>query len=586
MKGLGLAAGIGIIAAAAAGATEYEWIRKMVDEDGDGVGMFSSLALDPNGRPHIAYYDATTVPLHWYLKYAYHDGNKWRVTVADPEKYAGSDCDLAVDAVGHPHISYCQGFKDPDRRDLKYAYHDGAKWHITRVDESGSAGAHTSIALDAQGRPHIAYKDTPYSVPSKLKYAYFDGTRWHTMAVDEGQGVGYDTSIAVDSKGHIHISYREGSPGALDLKYAYYNGSTWQITRVDAEGNTGRYTSIAVDKADRPHISYIDDSNDALRYAYYDGSSWHRETVDDNGEIGHDTSIALDASGRPHISYHESITGGYYARGNLKYAYHDGARWRIFFVAKGGEKEYIGGNNSIALDRRGRPRIAYAYGYSPVQFVLEYSLKYAYATSLPAVELDYFTATSCRGEALVLRWSYRATAGERVRGFNLYRREADPSPTVPGNAVSTRSDDATERFWTKLNEAPITGRNPYSFVDGGVVPGVRYEYELEAVLEEGPETLGTTAGNLSARRAFALRSVKPNPSSSSAVIAFELMDRADVDLAVYDLSGRRVATLARGWFAPGAHECACDVSALPPGVYVYRLTVGDWTGARKMVVVR
>jgi hypothetical protein len=586
MKGLTLIAGLGVIAAAAAGATEYEWITKTVDDDGDGVGLFCSLALDPNGRPHIAYYDATDVPLHWYLKYAYYDGNKWRVMVADPEKYAGGDCDLAVDAGGHPHISYCQGFKDPDRRDLKYAYHDGSKWHITRVDESGSAGAHTSIALDAQGRPHIAYKDTPDSVPSKLKYAYFDGSRWRTMAVDEGHGVGYDTSIAVDSKGHIHISYREGSPGALDLKYAYYNGSTWQITRVDAEGNTGRNTSIAVDKADRPHISYIDDSNDALRYAYYGGSRWHRETVDDNGEIGHDTSIALDASDRPHISYHESITGGYYVRGNLKYAYHDGVRWRIFFVAKGGEKEYIGGYNSVALDRWGRPRIAYAYGYSPVQFVLEYSLKYAYATSLPAVELDYFAATARGDEALALRWSYRATAGEQVLGFNLYRCEAESSLTVPEDVASAQPGNGAERFWMKLNETPVTGRNPYLFLDGGVVPGVFYEYKLEAVLEEGPETLGTTAGNISPPRAFALSSAKPNPCSGEAVIAFELPAGTEVDLSVYDLSGRKVATLAAGWFAPGAHECACDVSPLAPGVYVYRLTASDWTGARKLVVVR
>jgi hypothetical protein len=584
MKGLGCYICVAVIVAvAAAGASEYKWITTTVDDEGD-VGMFCSLALDPGGHPHIAYYDVTFDPIHWYLKYAYYDGNKWRVTIADPEKYSGSDCDLAVDADGHPHISYCQGYyPDPDRRDLKYAYHDGSRWHITAVDQSGSAGSHTSIALDAQGRPHIAYKDTPDLKPGKLKYAYFDGSRWRKTAVDEGNGVGYNTSIAVDSKGLIHISYREGSLGGRDLKYAYYNGSSWQIVRVDTEGNTGRHTSIAVDSADRPHISYIDASNDVLRYAYHDGSRWRRETVDDDGEIGQDTSIALDASDRPHISYYEPIYGTKYLRGHLKYAYHDGARWRIKFVKKGGERESIGFNKSIALNSKGRPRIAYLYRYSAESFT-EYSLKYTYATSLPAVELDYFTANPRGGEALVLRWSYRATAGERVLGFDLYRREADAAPTVPEDEILGMPEGAAEGCWTKLNEAPITGRNPYSFVDAGVEPGVFYEYKLEAVLEEGPEMLGATAGVVAAARAFALHAARPNPSYGSAVIAFELTERADVELTVFDIAGRKVATLAAGWLPPGAHER--EVSALAPGVYVYHLAAGEWSAAKKMVVVK
>ena len=68
------------------------------------------------------------------------------------------------------------------------------------------------------------------------------------------------------------------------------------------------------------------------------------------------------------------------------------------------------------------------------------------------------------------------------------------------------------------------------------------------------------------------------------MIAFELRDRADVDLSVYDLSGRKVATVAAGWLPPGGHER--EVSALAPGVYVYRLKAGDWAGAKRMVVVK
>jgi hypothetical protein len=363
------------------------------------------------------------------------------------------------------------------------------------------------------------------------------------------------------------------------VKYAYYDGSSWHVTFVDTQNHAVHGTSLALDSADHPHISYTQDIANCMKYAYYDGSRWRITVVDNDNVHGGPTSITLDAKDHPHIAYSKYKPQPAPAEVALKYAYFDGSRWRKAVVESAGEDKYLGGWNSIALDTRGKPRIAYNE-----EIVLEdTNLKYAYATSLPAVELDYFTATP-GGGALALRWSYRATAGEQVLGFNLYRREADPSRVVPDDVTSTEA--AAERYWTKLNGDPITGRNPFSFVDVSVTPDVLYEYKLESVLAEATETLGTAAGKLSKRHAFALRRVKPNPCSGEAVIGFDLAAGSDVDLSVYDLSGRKVATVARGWMAPGTYECECDVSALAPGVYVYRLDAGDWTGAKRMVVIK
>ena len=54
---------------------------------------------------------------------------------------------LALDANGRPHIAYGEGF-------LYYAWHDGSQWQIETVDSAGSVGEYTSLALDAAGRPH------------------------------------------------------------------------------------------------------------------------------------------------------------------------------------------------------------------------------------------------------------------------------------------------------------------------------------------------------------------------------------------------------------------------------------------------
>jgi hypothetical protein len=59
-----------------------------------------------------------------------------------------------------------------------------------------------------------------------------------------------------------------------------------------------------------------------------------------------------------------------------------------------------------------------------------------------------------------------------------------------------------------------------------------------------------------------------------------------VRLAVYDLLGREVATLVDEKKAPGRYEVAFDAAGLASGTYIYRLTAGDFTAAKKLTIVK
>jgi hypothetical protein len=555
MKGLALLAGLGIIAAAAAAAAwGRDWDITVVDE-GHAVGMMCSLALDAAGNPHISYCDISGQ----HLKYAYFDGTSWQVEVVDSESASGQYSDLALDSAGHPHISYSfyRTFPYPQ---LRYAYFDGNAWRISTVDREG--GMHTSIALDAQDRPHISYGELIGPKYSNLRYAYYDGAQWRREVLDTGASAGYSTSIALDSRNRPHISYQDDYLRCW-LKYAYYDGARWQITTVDKSLNaTGMESSIAVDAAGRPHISYQEDISEALKYAYFDGTQW-RITAVDEGDVQLDTCVALDESGRAHITYHtERNVGGQLLAGDLKYAYFDGAAWRQEVIAPGKEGDRPGIWNSLALDAAGVPHVAFCRSVGYFGFS---SLEYAYPLE---GYLDHFAAAPKGYDAIALGWSVRERLSGRVTGYNVYGREKG------------------EPEWSRLNGTLLPGGDSGSYDHKGLPCLRTYEYLLEGIVDGNTKRLGLTKGTTAAPRAHVLFAPRPNPSSTSAVIAFELMARADVDLSVYDLSGRKVATLAAGWLPPGGHECACDVSALAPGVYVYRMTAGDWTGARKMVVVR
>ena len=78
----------------------------------------------------------------------------------------------------------------------------------------------------------------------------------------------------------------------------------------------------------------------------------------------------------------------------------------------------------------------------------------------------------------------------------------------------------------------------------------------------------------------------PNPFNASTRIVYEIPQQAHVRLEIFDLLGRRMATLTDEMQSAGRHEIALDASAFPSGVYIYRLQAGEATLTRKMTLVK
>jgi hypothetical protein len=78
----------------------------------------------------------------------------------------------------------------------------------------------------------------------------------------------------------------------------------------------------------------------------------------------------------------------------------------------------------------------------------------------------------------------------------------------------------------------------------------------------------------------------PNPVQSQATVQYTLTEADDVRFEVYDMLGRRVATLTNERKQAGVHEVPFDASQLASGVYFGRLHVGGQTLTQKITVVR
>ena len=88
-------------------------------------------------------------------------------------------------------------------------------------------------------------------------------------------------------------------------------------------------------------------------------------------------------------------------------------------------------------------------------------------------------------------------------------------------------------------------------------------------------TISTLAADGSPVAPSGLSPARPNPSSGPVSLSLALAGETQVDVAVFDLAGRRVATLTRGTLGPGTHALAWDGrdergAAAGRGVYFVR----------------
>jgi len=126
-----------------------------------------------------------------------------------------------------------------------------------------------------------------------------------------------------------------------------------------------------------------------------------------------------------------------------------------------------------------------------------------------------------------------------------------------------------------------------------ITAGINYGYDLRdarnTVLSRGMKDL-MSLGQGEVKRVLLCQNF-PNPLSPRTSIVFTLPSKQAVDLAVFDLTGRRIRTLVDGVQDPGIHNIEWDGRSeagvkVASGVYFYQMRAGDTVHSRKLVVTR
>ncbi len=85
---------------------------------------------------------------------------------------------------------------------------------------------------------------------------------------------------------------------------------------------------------------------------------------------------------------------------------------------------------------------------------------------------------------------------------------------------------------------------------------------------------------------FSLHPNYPNPFNSSTTISYSLPTSGNIDLKVFDLQGREISTLDQGYRRAGNYKLNFDSKALSSGNYFIRLSEGQTTVTKKMIVLK
>lgn len=81
--------------------------------------------------------------------------------------------------------------------------------------------------------------------------------------------------------------------------------------------------------------------------------------------------------------------------------------------------------------------------------------------------------------------------------------------------------------------------------------------------------------------------VEPNPTNRLSNVTFVVNDEMYHTLEVYDMQGRLLSTLLNERASAGQeYRFTFDGSALPNGVYLYRLSTGESVTTEKFIIVR
>lgn len=166
-----------------------------------------------------------------------------------------------------------------------------------------------------------------------------------------------------------------------------------------------------------------------------------------------------------------------------------------------------------------------------------------------------------------IRYRLQVATNENFPAWSLVHNSIVDNPPACVYGLTT----GTQYFWRVSSSYEPSG--PW----GGWTPTLNFH---------AGQVVGINSNQGEIPKTFVLYQNYPNPFNPVTNIAFDIPQKGNVKLYVFDILGREIATLVNQVMDPGSYRFDYNASELSSGIYFYKLETDGFTNVKKMMLVK
>jgi uncharacterized delta-60 repeat protein len=423
---------------------------------------------------------------------------------------------------------------------IKYNLYGEEEWTPPPRYDGGGTDIPQAIAVDSAGNVYVSGSstgaDSNYDFAT-IKYNKFGQFQWRKRYDDFYSGKDSVVSLAIDNSGNIYVAGTSDSTLSLYtfliIKYDPSGTVLW-MQRFHQKGNNWeKAAKMILDKKNNIYITgtrYTKDTKEDILTVKYNSSgifqweSWW----DDPGSLSDIASdVKVDKDGNVYVA-------GYGAGGGtgndfvaIKYDSSGNQKWAATYDGSQNSDDFA---TSLALDYQEN---SYVAGYSKYNNNYEYSI----------VKLD-------------------------TAGMKLWDQNYDYTASSNNIPVNINVDNSGN-----ILIGGYSGNSSWSVFD-------LVKYSQPGFIPTG------ISGTLKNSYRYKLFQNYPNPFNPVTHIRYSIPKASFVIIKLYDILGREISTLISKEENAGSYELKLDGSNLSSGVYFYRMSAGNFSESKKLIILK
>lgn len=168
--------------------------------------------------------------------------------------------------------------------------------------------------------------------------------------------------------------------------------------------------------------------------------------------------------------------------------------------------------------------------------------------------------------------------------YNVYRKFDNGNWSLIANVMGNEYTDDEVTFMCP--ECPVNATVHYKVTALSQLQESDYSNEVSADVLAKLHKETTDDETNRKVYTYSLSQNYPNPFNPSTTISYSIKEAGLVQLKVFDILGKEVTELVNKNQEPGNYNLTFDASNLPSGIYFYRLTSGNYSAIKKLILLK